>query len=172
MITINISDATLPVLWITNVAFLLHLSYYFFVASYKHNRYKWLGPNLQKYKLNLMFNRFSNFCRTQEGPAYTWLFNFHMFARSLGRSLGLWGPILVPTHSLRDKGKRDNTGTWEHRNTGHRNTGTQEHRNTGTQEHRNTGTQEHGNLGTQKLENTETWEHGNLGTRKLGNTET
>ena len=22
----------------------------------------------------------NNFCRTQEGPAYTWLFNFHTFA--------------------------------------------------------------------------------------------
>ena len=27
-------------------------------------------------------------CRTQEGPAYTWLLNFHTFARSLGRLLG------------------------------------------------------------------------------------
>ena len=27
------------------------------------------------------------FCRTQEGPAYTWLFNFHTFARSFARLL-------------------------------------------------------------------------------------
>ena len=26
-------------------------------------------------------------CRTQEGPAYTWLFNFHTVVRSLARSL-------------------------------------------------------------------------------------
>ena len=26
-----------------------------------------------------------NLCRTQEGPAYTWLFNFHTFVRLVAR---------------------------------------------------------------------------------------
>ena len=45
-------------------------------------------------------------CRTQEGPAYTWLFNFHTFVRTYVRPyVRLRDQILVPTHSLRDKGR-------------------------------------------------------------------
>ena len=35
-----------------------------------------------KYLVSPLFIIISDFCRTQEGPAYTWLFNFHTFVRS------------------------------------------------------------------------------------------
>ena len=102
-----------------------------------------------------------NFCRTQEGPAYTWLFNFHTFRPSTVRLLD---QILVPTHSLRDKGPQGQ----------HRNKGTiQEQRdNTGTKEQRNNGswklgTWEVGNLGNWELGNLVTWKLWNLGTWEL-----
>ena len=98
-------------------------------------------------------------CRTQEGPAYTWLFNFHMFARSEAR---LWDQILVPTHSLRVKGTKGQ----------HRNLGTRELGNLGTWELGNLGTWELGNLGTWELGNLGTWELWNFGTFELGNLET
>ena len=90
----------------------------------------------------------SFFCRTQQGPAYTWLFNFHTFVRSSLRSN--FNPYTFI------KGQRDKGTTQELGNTGTQYTGTKEHRNTGTQEHRNTGTQEHRNTGTQERRNTET----------------
>ena len=110
--------------------------------------------------LSLFINIYQYFCLTQEGPAYTWLFNFHtfvrLFARSLVRSLARsslrsnFGPYTF-IKGQRDKGTKQelgNTGTQDTGTQEHRITGTQEYRNTGTQEHRNTGTQEHGNLGT------------------------
>ena len=83
------------------------------------------------------------FCRTQEGPAYTWLFNFHTFGateqRSERRLFVSRDQILVPTHSLRDKGTKGqhwNKGTkGQHRKKGT----TQEQRHIGTQEPRNKG---------------------------------
>ena len=74
------------------------------------------------------------FCRTQEGPAYTWLFNFHTFGPSHRPKFVFLDQILVPTHSLRDKGTKGQ----------YRNKGTiQEQRdNTGTKEQRNKGTKE------------------------------
>ena len=87
------------------------------------------------------------FCRTQEGPAYTWLFNFRSDRATDRRSFVSRDQILVPTHSLRDKGTKG-----QHRNIGtkgqQRNKGTtQEHRNKGTKEQRNKGTKEQNELG-------------------------
>ena len=39
-------------------------------------------------------------------PAYSWLFNFHTFGRTEGRTFVSLDQILVPTHSIRDKGTK------------------------------------------------------------------
>ena len=108
--------------------------------------------------IQIKWNVFS--CRTQEGPAYTWLFNFHTFARTFARLLvRLWDQILGPTHSLRDKGAKGQ----------HRNLGTWELGNLGTWELGNLGTWELGSLGTWKLGSLGILELGNFGTWELGN---
>ena len=76
-------------------------------------------------------------CRTQEGPAYTWLFNFHTFGRTDVRTFVSLDQILVPTHSLRDKGTK-----------GQRDRGKKGQRDKGTKEPWNLGTWELENLGT------------------------
>ena len=91
-------------------------------------------------------------CRTQEGPAYTWLFSFHTFRRSDVRLLRSNFGLYTFIKGQRDKGTK-----------GQRDKGTKGKRDKGTKGQRDLGTWELGNLGTWELGNLGTWELGNLG---------
>ena len=86
------------------------------------------------------------FCRTQKGPAYTWLFSCHTFGRTDRRSFVSLDQILVPTHSLREKGTQ-----------GQRDKGTKGQRDKGTKRQRDKGTKGQWDKGTKGQ-----WDNGTM----------
>ena len=89
---------------------------------------------------------------------------FSIFLRTDWQTFVSLDLVLVPTHSLREKGTKGQRDKGTKKQRDKRTKGQTDKRTNGQTDKRNLGSWEHGKLGSWELGNLGTWELGNLGT--------